>query len=243
MLLWLVSWLSKKTPALRALLLERHCGGGNQLWPWHPHQLHSRSESSNTKPRATDKTGYTGEGDFLFRKVRHDSDENGQNREEKHTQVQGAQCWQLEARSTCAHGTAGTAASPRRSYLVSLEVGSPARCKALLTAEAFHLTSHTQGIALDPHFLAPGTHYLYIWHIIFYNKSIRKMFISEANIPSNLRHTLSLTFISRFHHFWPRTASFVRQWWQWNRVCFLFLSLALAPPLLFFPPSFQKRFI
>lgn len=72
------------------------------------------------------------------------------------------------------------------SYLVSLEVGSSAGRKALLAAEAFHLASHTQGIALDPHFLAPGTHYLYIWHIIFYNKSIRKMFISEANIPSNL---------------------------------------------------------
>lgn len=72
------------------------------------------------------------------------------------------------------------------SYLISLEVGSSAGRKALLAAEAFHLTSHTQGIALDSHFLAPGTHYLYIWHIIFYNKSIRKMFISEANIPSNL---------------------------------------------------------
>lgn len=76
--------------------------------------------------------------------------------------------------------------SLRCSYLISLEVGSSAGRKALLAAEAFHLTSHTQGIALDSHFLAPGTHYLYIWHIIFYNKSIRKMFISEANIPSNL---------------------------------------------------------
>lgn len=47
-------------------------------------------------------------------------------------------------------------------YLVSFEVGSPAGRKALLAAEAFHLTSHTQGIALDSHFLAPGTHYLYI---------------------------------------------------------------------------------
>lgn len=47
-------------------------------------------------------------------------------------------------------------------HLVSFEVGSPAGRKAFLAAEAFHLASHTQGIALDPHFLAPGTHYLYI---------------------------------------------------------------------------------
>lgn len=51
---------------------------------------------------------------------------------------------------------------PYFSYLVSLEICSSASCKALLAAEAFHFTSHTQGIALDSNFLAPGTHYLYI---------------------------------------------------------------------------------
>lgn len=50
----------------------------------------------------------------------------------------------------------------KMAYLVSFEVGSPAGRKALLTAEAFHLAPHTQGIALDSHFLAPGAHYLYI---------------------------------------------------------------------------------
>lgn len=51
-------------------------------------------------------------------------------------------------------------------YLVSLEIGSAAGGEALLTAETLQLTPHTQGIAFDTDFLAPGTHDLHIGCIL-----------------------------------------------------------------------------
>lgn len=50
-------------------------------------------------------------------------------------------------------------------HLIAFEVGPSAGGKALLTAEALKLRTHTQGVAFHPFLLAPNTHYLHILYI------------------------------------------------------------------------------
>lgn len=94
---------------------------------------------------------------FLFQKVKRGRKK--WTKQNKNYTRGRAQCVQLGLGGACVREARGLS---KVAYLVSFEVGSPAGGKAFLAAEAFHLASHTQGITLDPHFLAPGTHYLYI---------------------------------------------------------------------------------
>lgn len=59
----------------------------------------------------------------------------------------------------------------KKSYLVSLKIGSAAGSEAFLTAEALQFTPHAQRIAFDANLLAPGAHDLHIGRIFIWEET------------------------------------------------------------------------